>query len=93
MARTLVVPTATTREAASMAASGFWRHDEALRVQPHFFDDFGVQRLEGAEAHVQRHPRDGGPRPRDKRREFPGVKWSPAVGAATDPRSRANTVW
>src|SRR3954464_1554622 len=37
----------------------FLRHHEALRMQPNFFEDFGMQRLERAEPNMQRHPRDG----------------------------------
>ena len=70
---------------------GFSRHYEALRMQPHIVDNFGMQRLEGAQSDVQRDPRDPGPLARHASR-ISGVKWSPAVGAATDPRSRAKTV-
>ena len=59
-----------------------------LRVETVVLDDFGVDWLEGAETHVQRDTGD-----LDARgpafRENLGVKCSPAVGAATEPLSRA----
>ena len=61
-------------------------------MQARRFDLFGMQRLERAQADVQGDARDFRAARGQASRISP-VKCRPAVGAATEPRSRANTVW
>ncbi len=71
---------------------GLGRDGVALAVQMHFVDALHAQRREGAEADVESDTGDFDAACSIEA-SICGVKCSPAVGAATEPRSRAKTVW
>ena len=64
----------------------------ALALHPVLLDPLGADRLEGADADVEGHPRDLDAGGRDLLAGARAVKWRPAVGAATAPGWRAKTV-
>ncbi len=70
MVRTQVVPTATTRRGLADARGVLLRDAVALRVQARVFHAFGMERLEGAQADVQRDVGDGGAARRGRRPGF-----------------------
>ena len=95
-ARVVVVPTAITRRPSArallMAAAAVSLDLVRFGIDGVLLDALDAHRLERAVADVQR---DGRRVRRPVRRARPaicGVKWRPAVGAATDPRSAANIV-
>ena len=64
-----------------------------LGVQSHFVDPLHAQRRKCAQPDVQRDARDLHTLGGAARSSIWAVKCRPAVGAATEPRSRAKTVW
>ena len=64
----------------------------ALAMQADFVELFHAQRREGAEAYMQREARNLNALGSQSVSTC-GVKCRPAVGAATEPRSREKTVW
>jgi hypothetical protein len=61
-------------------------------VKADIFEALDAERREGAEADVQRDARNFDALG-SQRSSICGVKCRPAVGAATEPRSREKTVW
>ena len=95
--RSAVVPTrrcARRRARAAFSASAVSALDRApFGMHPVVFGVVGLDRQEGAGADMQR---DAYAAPRRAPSAAPsrsGVKCRPAVGAATEPSSRANRVW